>query len=118
MYSAFQIFGFLRSLSKRPIMIKENILELRYGIMCESDIEIQNIDTVELTTKAFEPNDTTAYLSFLGSTEGHNMIIHLKKENTLIGLYGKKKKFKSVALFIDKKQEFKTALETKCLRNG
>jgi len=112
-YSSFQIFGFLRSLNKRPIIIERRMLKLRYGIMCETDIEIKNIDSIELTTQSFDQGKEIKYLSFLGESEGHNIVIHLKKENTLIGLYGMNKKFKSIALFVDEKAKFKLLLENK-----
>lgn len=112
-YSAFQIFGFLRSLSKRPIIIERDILKLYYGIMGETTIEINNIAAIELTSKPFDSDQKVTYLSFLGEAEGHNIVIHLNKENTLIGLYGTKKKYRSIALFIDEKEKFKNTLETK-----
>ncbi len=112
-YSAFQIFGFLRSLNKRPIVIEQDILKLRYGIMGETNIELKNISAIELTTRSLDSYEKVEYLSFLEEAEGHNLVIHLKKENTLIGIYGRKKKFKSIALFIDEKGKFKAALETK-----
>jgi len=111
-YSGFQIFGFLKSLSKRPIVISKDTLKLRYGILCETIIDIQDIESIENTSKEIEQNKHLKHLSPIGSMEGHNLIIHLKKENILTGLYGIKKKFKSIALHIDEKNEFKKNLES------
>lgn len=110
-YSAIQIFGFLKSMSKRPISIAHNKLYLRYGIMNEATIELKEIESIEISSKDIELNKETRKLSFLGALESHNVIIRLKNENTLIGLYGIKKKFKVLALYIDNKNEFKNQID-------
>ena len=109
-YSGFQIFGFLKSMFKRPISIENDRLYLRYGIMSETTIYIKDIDRVEISSKDIEINKETRKLSFLGELEGHNIIIRLKKENELIGLYGLKRKYKNLALYIDEKIEFKNRI--------
>ena len=110
-YSAIQIFGFLKSMFKRPISIENNKLYLRYGIMNEATIELKEIDSMEISSKDIELNKETRKLSFLGELESHNVIIRLKNKNTLIGLYGIKKKFKVLALYIDNKNEFKNQID-------
>ncbi len=110
-YSSIQILGFLKSIMKRPINIEENTLHLRYGILSETSIAISNIETIEITTKDIEWNNETRKLSPLGEMESHNLIIYLKKENPLSGLYGIKKSFKTLALFVDNNEEFKSLLE-------
>ncbi len=109
-YSAIQIFGFLKSMLKRPILIENNKLYLRYGIMNEATIELKEIDSIEISSKDIELNEETRKLSFLGELESHNVIIRLKNENTLIGLYGIKKNFKILALHIDNNIEFKNQI--------
>ena len=105
-YSGIQIFGFLKSMSKRPISIENNKLFLRYGIMNEATIAIEDIESIEVSSKDLELNKETRKLSFLGELESHNLIIRLKKENTLIGLYGMKRKFKNLAFHVDDKIKF------------
>lgn len=111
-YSGIQIFGFIKSMFKRPISIENNKLHLRYGIMTETTIDLNDIDSVELSSKDIENNKETRRLSFLGELEGHNVIIRLKKENTLIGLYGIKRNFKILALYIDNKVEFQNRINS------
>jgi len=111
-YSALQIFGFLRSMLKRPISISNGKLYLRYGIMNESTIDLKDIASIEISSKDIELNNETRKLSFLGALESHNIIIHLKRENTLIGLYGIKRNFKVLALHIDNKAKFETQINT------
>jgi len=110
-YSAIQIFGFLKSMLKRPIAIESNKLYLRYGIMNEATIKLKEIASIEISSKDIELNKETRKLSFLGELESHNVIIRLKNESTLIGLYGIKKKFKVLALYIDNKNEFKNQMD-------
>ena len=111
-YSGLQIFGFLKSIFKRPIMIENNKLFLRYGIMNEATIDIHDIDRIEVSSKDLELENETPKLSILGALESHNIILHLKEENTLVGLYGIERKFKRLALFIDNTTEFKNQLNT------
>ncbi len=105
-YSGIQIFGFLKSMIKRPISIENNRLYLRYGIMTETIIDLKDIDSIEISSKDIELNKETKKLSFLGELESHNIIIRLKKENELAGLYGTRKKYKNLALYVDDKTEF------------
>lgn len=109
-YSGIQIFGFLKSMLKRPISIENNQIYLRYGIMTETVIEIKDIDKIELSSKDIELDKNTRKLSFLGELESHNIIIHLKKENELIGLYGIKRKYRNLAFYLDDKIEFKNRI--------
>ena len=98
-------------MSKRPIAIEEGELKLRYGLLSESTIKLENVASIELSTKPIEFDNETRKLSPLGEFESHNVVVQLKNENTLIGLYGFKKRYKTIALHIDKKEQFKTRLE-------
>lgn len=109
-YSGTQIFGFLKSMIKRPISIEDNKLYLRYGIMSESTIDLKKIASIEISSKDIEKDEETRKLSFLGELESHNIIIKLKTEHTLIGLYGVKRNFKVLALHVDDKVKFKNCI--------
>ena len=117
-YSGFQLFGFLKSMFKRPILIENGKLFLRYGIMNETTITIKNIDSIEVTSKGIKFNKETRKLSFLGELESHNVVIHLKEENILIGLYGIKRKFKTLALHVDDKIKFSNTINSIILNNN
>ncbi|WP_299435201.1 hypothetical protein [uncultured Aquimarina sp.] len=112
-YSGIQIFGFLKSMFKRPFSIETNTIHLRYGILSEANIDINNIKSIEISSKPIEFNDTTRKLSPLGELESHNVVINVKNENAMIGLYGVKRKFKTLAFYIDNKEEFKAELDKK-----
>lgn len=49
--------------------------------------------------------------SFFIPQESNNVIIHLKKENELVGLYGMKKRFNLLGLHIDEPKDFKKQIE-------
>ena len=110
-YSGFQIFGFLKSILKRPISIENYRIYLRYGIMAETTIDIKDIESVELSSKDLDDNKETRKMSFLGDLESHNIIIRLKTDNELTGLYGIKRKYRNLALHVDNKIEFKSLID-------
>jgi len=112
-YSGIQIFGFAKSLSKRLISIDENLLILPYGILTETIIDIDEIESVVVSTAEIKFDDDTRKLSPLGELESHNVVINLKTKNTLIGLYGIKKTYTRLALFVDNPNGFKNQIEAK-----
>lgn len=105
-YTAIQVFGFAKSLTQRPISINQESLALKYGILNEVEIPFSDINEIELSKKSLEKNELTKTLSPLGELESHNVIIHLKKENELVGIYGMKKRFNLLGLHIDEPKEF------------
>lgn len=117
-YSAFQIFGFAKALTKRPISIVNDSLILRYSIMNEAEIPLEDIESISLSKSGLKKNKLTRMISPLGDLESYNTIIHLKKENTLVGLYGGEKKFTTIGLHIDESASFKEALEESLLRGN
>lgn len=114
-YTAIQIFGFLKSIIKRPISVNHTTIHLRYGILNESNIELKNVQSIYQTNKELEKDDLTKQLSPLGLLEGPNVIITLTEPNILIGLYGIKKEFKTIALFVDEPKRFINAVKSNCL---
>ncbi|MGK7389177.1 MAG: hypothetical protein ACNS60_02460 [Candidatus Cyclobacteriaceae bacterium M2_1C_046] len=111
LYTAIQVLGFAKSLSQRPISINGDILSLKYGILNEAEISLSDIDHIELSAKPLIKNKLSRALSPLGEIESHNIILHLKKEKELTGLYGMKKKFKIIAFHIDEPDQFKERIE-------
>jgi hypothetical protein len=112
-YSAIQILGFLKSMFYRPIVVDSERIKLYYGIMNETSIYIKDIESIELSTKDIDSEKTARKLSLLGNLESHNTIIKLKQKNTLFGLYGIKRPYTTLALHLDKNQDFKTLVENK-----
>lgn len=106
-YTGIQILGFVKSFAKRPILIENSTLYLRFGIMSEATIQLSNIERVELSRKAPEKTTLTRSLSPLGEMEGHNVILHLQHGIDLVGLYGITKECNVIAFFVDEPERFK-----------
>ncbi|GGD53507.1 hypothetical protein [Muriicola marianensis] len=105
-YSGLQLFGFLKSMYQRPIAIEKDALLLRYGMMCETSIKMDLIESIELSSGDQEWDRETRKLSFLGSLESHNVLIRLKEENELVRPYGITRTYKNLAFYVDDKAEF------------
>jgi hypothetical protein len=100
-------------MSKRPFFIENNTIYLSYGIMTETIIPINNIDTIEiLGIKDIELDKETKYLSLFGSLENPNLKIKLKEDQQLQGLYGTSKTYKTLLLHVDEKARFKKHIES------
>lgn len=112
-YSFIQIFGFVKSITKRPIIIDGEILYIRYGIMSEVTIPMSDIDTIEFSSSSTLFDKETRRLSPLGELDSHNMLVWLKEQSTgtKTGLYGIKRSFKAIAFHVDQKNQFKDDLE-------
>jgi hypothetical protein len=110
-YSAIQLLGFGKSLSKRPIYIQNGKLHLRYGIMNEATVDLASISSVELSRKPLDKNDMVRKLSPLGDFESHNVVLTLSQPHTLTGLYGIQKQTHTLGLHIDDPITFKDLLE-------
>ena len=110
-YAAFQVFGAAKSLARRPIVYGEDRLIMRYGILNESEIAFEDIESVELSGQPLGTDKTIVKLSPLGDMERHNVIIRLHRENVLTGLYGVKKTYKALALHVDDDIAFKNQMD-------
>lgn len=110
-YTALQVFGFAKSLGKRPISIQANTVHLKYGILGEVEIPLNNIEMVELSGRALPKEPFTKTLSPLGALESHNLILHLKNTQELKGLYGIKQDFNVLGLYLDTPSRFKQKAE-------
>ena len=113
-YTAVQVLGFAKSLSQRPILVDENGLNLHYGILNEVKIPFEDIDQIQLSTKSVENMEEAKTLSPIGDLEGHNVMIRLNRRSTMTGLYGIRKDFKTLALYVDNPKEFQQKVEDSC----
>ena len=112
-YTALQFFALAKSIPMRPISINkdEEKLHLRYGYFTDLTIPFHLIERVEVHTKDLPEDKSIKVFSPLGSVGEHNMIIHLKEELKFSGIYGIKRKAKSLAIYIDDRERFKRILE-------
>ncbi|QCK16825.1 hypothetical protein [Mangrovivirga cuniculi] len=110
-YSGIQIFGLIKSIPQRPCYIDDEKIILRYGVFNEAKIHFANIESIEISNKDLPEDKMTKNFSVLGKLESHNIIIHLKKEDSFSSFYGLKVRYKSLGIFIDQKQEFVTMVK-------
>ena len=105
-YTGFQVLGFVKSFSHRPIIIDKKQLKLRYGLLAEADIPLDNIDHVEVLSWKSELEDDVTSFSPLGDLDGHNLLLHLTSSQSIAGFYGKTKMAQKLAIHVDQKREF------------
>ncbi|MFK8038154.1 MAG: hypothetical protein AB8B74_07690 [Crocinitomicaceae bacterium] len=110
-YSGFQILGILKSLSQRPVMIKNDKIVLRYGIIAEGEALIQDIKSISGFKGEIADKESIKSFSPLGDLEGHNVIIEFEAPFQYTGFYGFKKEATTLALFIDDPKSFILAVE-------
>lgn len=112
-YTALQFFALLKSIPMRPITIdsKEQILHLKYGYFTEISLPLHLIEKVEVHTKDLPEDKSITIFSPLGGIGEHNMVLHLKEEIKFSGIYGIKRKAKSLAIFIDDTERFRKYIE-------
>ncbi|WP_299463820.1 hypothetical protein [uncultured Microscilla sp.] len=117
-YSLLQIIGFARSLGKRPSVICPDELRLNYGILSETTIslaEIASIQTLPQTHK-ITYNHEVRSLSPLGEMEKPNVMIRLHNKGELTTLYGFRRSYHTLYLYLDTPQEFVNQVNA-CLTN-
>jgi len=108
-YSCLQLFGLMKSMPRRPILMDKanDLLYLRSGFFSETTIKISDIERIEMTARSLPEDSGIVKLSALGMLDSHNLVLHLRTEdNVLHGFYGKKSTFRGIAIYIDDKQRF------------
>lgn len=109
-YTAIQILGYAKSMSRRFIELTDNQLILRYGILNETTLDLSAIESIEASSSPIELNETTRKLSPVGDLENHNIVLKVATPHTLTGLYGMRKSFTTLAFHVDEPEEFHTQL--------
>lgn len=107
-YCAIQVFGLMKSIPRRPIVLTGTTLHVRYGFLGDTAIDLNDIRSVELVARD-TPIDRETITRL--SPFGHNVIVHLKKENTIEGAYGTRKRYRSLALYVDGSRRFKERVD-------
>lgn len=112
-YTGIQIFALTKSVIMRPYVIdktEENLI-LRYGFFVDTLIPIHKIESLEVSSKDLPEDKSVVPFSPLGTLGEYNIILHMKEEIRFSGIYGLKRKAKSIAIFVDDKERFKNQLE-------
>ncbi|MCB1023870.1 MAG: hypothetical protein KDB79_05760 [Acidobacteria bacterium] len=113
LYLIFQIISHLKAIILRPIEITEDRLFLRCGLMGDAEIELSDIERVSKSARQDNDKEISVRLLPLGDIIKGNVRITVKTENYLSGIYGRKKAFKHLDLFIDEAERFTAELDQK-----
>ncbi len=100
-YACFQVYGILRSLGKRPITLNNDLLTLKYGVMGQVEIPLNQIQSITEQTTSLDQVEGLVYLSPFKDMEGHNVLIEVTAPMKLTGFYGFTKEFTRIALYLD-----------------
>lgn len=101
------LFAHSKAMYQRPIEFIGEKLHIRYGIFGETEIELDKIKDIELSSIPTNEQDNSKHISILADLEHFNTKIHLKEKTTFSGLYGMKEEYKTLLLYIDEAEEFK-----------
>lgn len=110
-YFLFQLVAHGKAIFLRPTEIADGKILVRCGLVGDAAIDIANVESVELTTGNFEPENGVVKLSPLGKLTAHNLKINLRGEAVLNGIYGIRKTFKTIFITVDEAEKFKKTIE-------
>jgi len=116
-YSAFQVFGIARSLSKRPIAIENDTLRLNYGVLNEATIPMGTISAIEFSKRELDFDKQICRFSPFGLSEGHNIIVTSRCPITVNRFYGFKKQCTTLAFFVNDVERFKKLIREAASKN-
>lgn len=111
LYSCLQLFAHMRAIKARPILIVDNSIQFRNGLLGgDAVIEIKNVDKVEIIKKGSQTNNAVK-LSLFRVLENPNMQLQLIHPIKVYKAFGITKKANIILFKVDDAKEFKTRLE-------
>lgn len=110
-YFLFQIYAHGKAIFLRPIEIGGEKLFIRCGLLGDTEIDLENIASINRVTFAPELENDEVKLSPLGDFTACNLKISLYEKAVLNGVYGKRKKFKTIFVSVDESENFKAEIE-------
>ena len=102
-YGFLQVLAICKAVVHRPIVLKEEFLHVKFGLMGDIQIPYNQIGSMEVWTKDLPENDKS--LKKLSLVD-HNILITFKENLPLKGLYGITKDYGKLAFFVDDHQRF------------
>ncbi len=101
LYTFFQILGILKSIPDRPVILTQDFLKLRYGIVAEANIPLNSIVSIEKIQGSVPNMNEFSNCSLLGELEEYNLAVILDTETELTSLYGRKKQVRKLLFYVD-----------------
>jgi len=108
-----QFMSLMRSMNHRHVEIDHDakMLHLRYGFFAESSIPFAAITEIEKHKKSLPADKSVLKFSPMDMLDSHNVILRLSMTHILHKIYGMKKDFQNIAIFIDDREKFISQLE-------
>lgn len=113
LYTGVQLFGNLRALVKRPILLTQERLALNYGMMGEAHIPWENIKAIAKFSGDLPEDSAHGTISPLKNLAPHNLVLHLFQPVTVQTLYGGKKELTSIYFYADEAEQLVEAIEAR-----
>jgi len=114
-YSSFYLVllfvSILRSREHFPISLEHNILLMKSGYVNRSVVKLDDISHIEFSSKSNIPE--LMKLSAFKGVASHNIVIHFIKSQSITKVFGIKKEYKSIALFVDNPKDFIDAINAR-----
>lgn len=112
-YTAIQIVGLIKSMARRPIIINQSDVSVRYGLFFETTIPLTKIKSCELIhSSTFELPDDCTSISPISDFEKQNILLELHTKHVLTGPYGITKSFTNLTLYVDEPHRFAERVES------
>lgn len=112
LYTLLQFIGWAKSLSDRPHRIKDGNLHLRFGIVREAVIPLDQILEIKADNHEQEITKDVKSLSLLGKLDPQNMTLELKGSGSINTLYGIKSSYRTLLFFADDPSALISAIES------
>ncbi len=112
-YTILQLVAIIKSIKIRPIILGQNELNLRYGIVSNVKINYKNISEISYFSKEIEKNGSIKKLSIFVAFESHNILLKLHEPCTITGIYGINYTTNKIVFFVDDPQMFLSQITAK-----
>lgn len=113
LYTFIMLFAHLKAIIRRPHKLHSDSLELKLGLFGTTNIPFHKIEKIECTNKISDDIKKSAcQFTALGDMESFNIVIELKDQIECEFIYGIKRKYKTLLVSIDDKEQFERKLKT------
>lgn len=109
-YSILFIIAHIKAMMFRPVTIDADSIHLRYGLVANVRIDLQNIQSISAFNRSFIKNKESVKLALLSVLEPHNVLVELKEPIDVRLLFKKKTGIKKICFRIDEKDKFLAVL--------
>ncbi len=105
-YFAIQIIAHLKALMLRPILLTNNELLIRCGILGDAAIRLNNIEKIERSSQSQNADWPEIIITPLGQLSQPNVSIHLIEPATVYGVYGIERRVSRISFSVDEPERF------------